>query len=134
MATAPQHRRRRSSDRTASVNATTLKTIYEAQLEQDLEPPVHEHVDRRATRCMLRISRRMAAGELKEENHWRIWIWSDLHLGHDETISCFGGPFENPRQMDDALFASWKRTVTPGDTILCLGDVAVTGLWAGVRF
>lgn len=112
-----------------NMNATTLKTIYEAQLEQDLEPPVHEHVDRRATRCMLRISRRMAAGELKEENHWRIWIWSDLHLGHDETIRYFGRPFDNPRQMDDALFASWKRTVTPGDTIICLGDVAVTGLW-----
>ena len=78
---------------------------------------------------MLGISRRMSVGELKEENHWRIWIWSDLHLGHDETISYFGRPFENPRQMDDALFASWKRTVTPGDTIICLGDVAVTGLW-----
>ncbi len=32
VATAPQHRRQRSSDRAASVNATTLKTIYDVGL------------------------------------------------------------------------------------------------------
>lgn len=74
------------------MNATTLKTLYEAQLEKDLQPPVHPHVDRRATRCMLYISRRMPAGELKEANPGRIWIWSDLHLGHTATISSFARP------------------------------------------
>ena len=34
--------------------------------------------------------------------------------------------------MDDALFRSWHGTVTPGDTIICLGDVAVDGL-SGTR-
>ena len=56
----------------AAMNATTLKTLYEAQLEENLKPPVRAHVDRRATRCMLYISRRMPAGELKETHAGRI--------------------------------------------------------------
>ncbi len=31
--------------------------------------------------------------------------------------------------MDGALFRSWHRTVTAGDTIICLGDVAIHGVW-----
>ena len=111
------------------MTASTLKTLYEAQLQQDLEPPVHEHVDRRATRCMLRISRALPPGELTEGDHNRIWIWSDLHLGHHETIGFFQRPFPSPRQMDLALFSAWERTVAPRDTIICLGDVTIPALW-----
>ena len=114
------------------MNATTLKKLYEVQLEEDLKPPVRAHVDRRATRCMLYISRRMPAGELKETNAGRIWIWSDLHLGHTETISSFARPFASSQEMDDALFRSWHRTVSPGDTIICLGDTAIHGCCYGM--
>ena len=31
--------------------------------------------------------------------------------------------------MNDALFRNWHRTVSPGDTIICLGDIAIHGLW-----
>ena len=31
--------------------------------------------------------------------------------------------------MDDALFRSWHRTVAAGETIICLGDVAIDGVW-----
>ena len=31
--------------------------------------------------------------------------------------------------MDDALFRSWHRTVTPRDAIICLGDVTIHALW-----
>ena len=44
------------------MNATTLKALYEAQLEEDLQPPVDPDVDRRGTRGMLRVSRRLPAG------------------------------------------------------------------------
>ena len=118
----------RSSDQPASMNATTSKKLYEAQLKEDLEPPVQAHVDRRATWCMLYFSRRMPAGELQEATPGRIWIWSDLHLGHTTTISSFARPFANAAEMDDALFRSWHRAVNPGDTIICLGDVAIDGL------
>ena len=122
----------RSSDEPASMSATTLQKLYEAQLEADLEPPVHAHVDRRATRCMLTFSRRMPAGELQEADAGRIWIWSDLHLGHATSLSYFARQFASAEEMDDALFRSWHGTVTPGDTIICLGDVAVDGL-SGTR-
>ena len=114
------------------MNATTLKRLYEAQLEADLEPPVRAHVDRRATRCMLYFSRRTPGGELQEAGPGRIWIWSDLHLGHPTTISSFARPFASAEEMDDALFGSWHSTVTPADTIICLGDVTIDGL-SGTR-
>ena len=110
----------RSSDQPASMNATTLKELYEAQRAEDLEPPVHAHVDPRATRCMLYFSRRMPPGELREAAPGRIWIWSDLHLGHTTTISSFARPFASSQGMDDALFRNWHRTVNPADTIICL--------------
>ena len=81
---------------------------------------------------MLTFSRRMPAGELQEADAGRIWIWSDLHLGHATSLSYFARPFASPEEMDDALFRSWNGTVTPGDTIICLGDVAVDGL-SGAR-
>ena len=91
------------------MNATTLKALYEAQLEEDLQPPVDPDVDRRC-----------------------IWVWSDLHLGHSTSIGSFARPFESTREADDAFFRNWHRTVGPGDTIICLGDVAIGGL-SGTR-
>ena len=96
---------------------------------EDLTPPVHKLVDRRATRCMLRISRSMSAGTFCETNRWRIWIWSDLHLGHRLSIGQFKRPFVDEEQMDEALHRAWRETVNPGDTLICLGDVALPGLW-----
>ena len=84
---------------------------------------------------MLRVSREMPSGEFQETKGWGTWgtwIWSDLHLGHDNTIRHFGRPFTDTWQMDEVLFSTWERTVRPGDTIICLGDVAVGGL-SGTR-
>ena len=111
------------------MNATTLKMIYEAQLMEDLTPPVHEHVDRRATKRMLRTSAIMPARRFRETNRERVWVWSDLHLGHVDSIWFFDWPFVDPEHMDQALQRAWRRTVDPGDTIICLGDVALPGLW-----
>lgn len=50
------------TDGATDMDPNTLKTIYEAQLEaqlmEDLTPPVHKHVDCRATRCMYSPSAR----------------------------------------------------------------------------
>ena len=100
------------------MDANTLKTIYEAQC-----------VDRRATWCMLRTSKSMPAGTFRETNRWRIWIWSDLHLGHRLSIGHFKRPFVDEEQMDQALHRAWRETVNSGDTLICLGDVALPGLW-----
>ena len=56
------------------MNALTLKRLYEFQLQEELQPPVAPDVDRRETRYMLRLSRRMAPGALCEDDHARIWV------------------------------------------------------------
>ena len=78
---------------------------------------------------MLRVSRGMAPGVMREDEHAGIWIWSDLHLGHTETLHAFGRPFETAAGMDDKIFWNWRRVVAPEDTILILGDVTVHPLW-----
>ena len=107
----------------------TLKKLYEFQLDGDLQPPVAPHVDRRETFYMLRVSRGLAPGALREDEHARIWAWSDLHLGHTETLRAFGRPFASADEMDDKIFWNWRRVIAPGDTVLILGDVTVHGLW-----
>ena len=49
------------------MDANELKRLYEQQFEEDLEPPIGEDVDRRTTLGMLRASRGMAAGVLREQ-------------------------------------------------------------------
>ena len=53
---------------------------------------------------MLRVSRGLAPGALREDEHARIWAWSDLHLGHTETLRAFGRPFASADEMDDKSF------------------------------
>ena len=117
------------SESSLVMDALTLKKFYEFQLEGDLQPPVAPHVDQRETFCMLRVSRGMAPGVMREDEHAGIWIWSDLHLGHTETLHAFGRPFETAAEMDDKIFWNWRRVVAPEDTILILGDVTVHPLW-----
>ena len=40
-------------------------------------------------------------------------VWSDLHLGHADSTSAVGRPFDTPEEMDDLLFGRWRRTVGP---------------------
>ena len=56
------------------MDARRLKTLYEAQLAADLRPPVAQSVKLRETRAMLRASRAMPAGELREEDHAAVWL------------------------------------------------------------
>ena len=62
------------------MDAKGLKRLYEQQFEDDLKPPIRKDVDRRTTLGMLRASRGMEAGVLREQYHQEICIWSDLHL------------------------------------------------------
>ena len=108
------------------MNAATLKALYETLC---LEPPASVGVDHRGTRAMLRASHEMVPGELHEDDHPAVWVWSDLHLVPAErSIGFFFRPFGSAEQMDNVLFHGWGRTVEPDDVIVCLGDVTVHGL------
>ena len=78
---------------------------------------------------MLQRSRRMAPGTLREDDHARVWVWADLHLGHTKTLETFGRPFKTAKEMTDQIFSNWQQVVAPEDTILIVGDVTVHGLW-----
>jgi calcineurin-like phosphoesterase family protein/integrase len=55
----------------------------------------------------------------------KVYIWSDLHLGHEDIIGYGNQPFKDAVEMNDALLQIWKTAVTPADTIINLGDVAL---------
>ena len=110
------------------MTAEDLKTLYETELQSEVENRELGREERRSLRQLLSGSKRMKPAELVEQNHRGIWLWSDLHLGHATALSVFGRPYCTPEEMDDDLFATWQRVVDPRDTIVVLGDVAIGGL------
>jgi calcineurin-like phosphoesterase family protein len=54
-----------------------------------------------------------------------VYIWSDLHLGHENIIKYCNRPFADVEEMDKALLHAWRITVKPADTIINLGDVSL---------
>ena len=57
----------------------------------------------------------------------RTWVWSDLHLNHDEIIHQCGRPFTTGEEMNEALLHRWRLHVRRGDTIVNGGDAAWPG-------
>jgi len=53
------------------------------------------------------------------------WFSSDLHFSHDNIIQYCGRPFKNANEMDEALYANLLATISAGDTLWILGDVAM---------
>lgn len=51
-----------------------------------------------------------------------VYIWSDLHLGHQNIIDYEKRPFSSVEEMDIALIQAWKKTVKSNDIIINLGD------------
>ena len=56
-----------------------------------------------------------------------IYFTSDTHFGHAKIIEYCKRPFANVREMDDELTRRWNEVVTPNDTVIHLGDFAITG-------
>ena len=63
----------------------------------------------------------------------RTWIWSDLHLSDRGPHAAFARPFSDVAAMNRHLIAKWRQRVRPGDTIICLGDVAHPAAWRDRR-
>ena len=64
---------------------------------------------------------------LCEETDATTRIWSDLHLGHNASVTAFDRLFRTPYEMDRAMMDAWYALVDASDTIVCLGDVSVDG-------
>ena len=111
------------------MDAAKLKALYERQLVADLDRPELASHERADAGRILTASCCLPPGEIREADHRDVWIWSDLHLGHADSITVFGRPFETADEMDDTLFRNWHHVVQPDDAILCLGDFAIHGVY-----
>lgn len=52
----------------------------------------------------------------------RTFLIGCTHFGHANIIRLANRPFEDVREMDEALIANWNATVSDTDTVYHLGD------------
>ena len=67
-----------------------------------------------------------------------VAVWSDLHLGHTNVIGYEQRPFASVDEMNDALWGAWLSAAAVHTSVICLGDVALSGClqestWARIR-
>lgn len=53
----------------------------------------------------------------------KMWITSDLHIGHDREFVYKSRGFASIEEHDEALVRNWNELVDPEDTVYVLGDV-----------
>lgn len=122
-----------------AVDADTVKRAYVAQLEARAKPGGGDaRHSGREFRAMLRACRELPARELDEDAYAAVWVWSDLHLGHDNIIRYANRPFRDAVEMDALLYRNWAQTVADEDLLLFVGDLAMRKAvgehtWAHIR-
>ena len=53
----------------------------------------------------------------------RIWVTSDLHIGHNKEFVYKERGFQSIEEHDSALLSNWNELVSPDDVVYVLGDV-----------
>lgn len=99
------------------------KCRYEAQLRKAAEDQGDAHHPRRVFQAMLRASEALPAVRLPTDRP--VWVWSDLHLGHDNIIRYTRRPFASVEEMDASLYANWEAEVTREARLVFVGDMAM---------
>ena len=110
------------------MNAAKVRDHWVAELT----PPPVAGADGAASEPLLQALMRelgTAAIPILRPDPEHTWIWSDLHLGDRAMVDAWSRPFRNLTYMNRELLAEWRRRVRPGDTIICLGDVAHPDAW-----
>lgn len=54
----------------------------------------------------------------------KIFISSDLHLGHTNIIKYCNRPFKDVKEMNSVLVKNWNNTISNKDKVYFLGDLA----------
>ena len=106
------------------MDAQTLKQHYESELEARSRPGGgDQRHGRRMFRAMLKASQALSACTVGDPES--TWVWSDLHLGHDNIIRYTNRPYTDAAAMDSALYENWATTVGSGDELVFVGDLAM---------
>ena len=63
----------------------------------------------------------------------RIWITSDLHLGHDKDFIWGPRGFDSVEEHDRTIIENWNELISWNDEIWVLGDLMLGDNEAGVR-
>ena len=106
--------------------AERLHDVYIGELSRALREPAPQSLHATHARAMVHRAR-TTRPILHEEPDEKTWVWSDLHLGHDFSISAFYRPFRSAQAADKAMHRAWIERAAEGDTTICLGDVSVDG-------
>lgn len=88
-------------------------------------------------RALLRAVNDLPAACLDHRRE-RVWVWSDLHIGHENVIRYCDRPFADAEEMNERLHTNWRETVGDDDLLLFVGDVAMwpalrDGVWERIR-
>lgn len=57
----------------------------------------------------------------------KIFVISDLHLGHANIIKMCNRPFRNIEEMDNKIIENWNKVVGKNDLVYVVGDFAFKG-------
>ena len=101
----------------------SFKQLYERQLEAGGTGRGSRQT-RRMFRAMLRACSGLPARKLATPAD-STWVWSDLHLGHENIIRYTNRPFADVEEMNASLYANWDDAVGEDDTLIFVGDVAM---------
>lgn len=63
----------------------------------------------------------------KSKKTGRIYVISDLHIGHTNIIRYCKRPFKNTNVMNHELVSRWNGAVTNKDSVFFLGDFIISG-------
>ena len=106
----------------ADMEPGSFKRLYEGQLEAETARGSREN--RRMFGAMNRACGDLPARRLAAPGG-ATWVWSDLHLGHENIIRYTNRPFADVEEMNARLYANWDAAVGADDTLVFVGDVAM---------
>ena len=111
------------------VEAEGIAVLWEDLLQRSPLPPRVAGV----TGAEYELARLVQGGPVRviEAPPAETWIWSDLHLRDRGAFEATGRPFPSLRAMEGRMLEAWTNNVSPGDTIVCLGDVAHPSAFEG---
>ena len=64
----------------------------------------------------------------------KIWLTSDLHLGHDRQFIWGPRRFNSVEEMNEAIVSRWNERVAPEDDVYVLGDLMLGENEIGINY